>query len=452
MKSFSSVTIIGSGASALAVAAYCCSKNIPCLISDTESAAVVKGRLEDAGLSDCPWEADGHSDAVFDADIAVISPGVWKNAPICKALQSHSVPIVSEMEFGAALSDSALIAVTGTAGKSTTVAFLENVLCCSFPKARACGNIGIPVTAVSQDMDSQGVRICEVSSFQMEWVTFFAPDISLILNIFPNHLDRHGDFSEYAGLKMKMAALTKPSGMVILNGRQKLLVDFGKEISRKVIFFGKKIPGYDSVVAEDNRLWYRDSRGKKYGGVRLSAGILKGVHNRHNYMAAYAVACIYGVSGKDFEQSMSEFSGLPHRMKSLGVYQGVEFINDSKSTTVQSLEAALVDFEDASVHLLCGGRDKGGDFNRISPLVANKCRAVYLFGESAEKIADAWHSSSHICRYASLEDAFSAAQKNAVPGENVLLSPACASFDMFQNYEERGRLFETLCREYCHES
>ncbi|ERP31199.1 UDP-N-acetylmuramoyl-L-alanine--D-glutamate ligase [Chitinivibrio alkaliphilus] len=443
------IAIIGSGRSACAVARYCVHHGIPHILSDTASVEVVRTRLTDAGIVECcTWEAGGHSAAVFTASQAVISPGIPVDAPICTQLQEAHIPLVGELEFGASRSTLPLIAITGSAGKSTVTSLLSKLLETIYPASPACGNIGYPLTDAVEESGQEGILVCEVSTFQMEWVAQFCPSMAMVLNIFPNHLDRHSSFEEYAQLKERVVTMTEKDGAVILSGRQERLVTLGNSlVNHRVYYFGDVPSEKSGMYVHKSRIYFLTSEGEKTFYASVEGAPLAGVHNEDNYCAAALAAYLHGVPGDIFESVVTNFHGLPHRMERVTAVRGVTYINDSKSTTFDSVCAALSGFPGQKIHLLAGGRFKGGDFKQVAKAIRGRSISLYLFGEAGRTMYTHWNNVAPTHLYSTMEEAFHAASNMADSGEVVLLSPGCSSFDLFPNYIARGNRFKQLVRE-----
>lgn len=440
------VSVVGSGISGIAVARYFVGQGSEVFISDSAPEALVVERLKAASLEGAvSFEADSNSDRVYDCDLAVVCPGVPMDSPVSLGLDERNIPVIGEMELGFQLADCTFLALTGSAGKSTTVSLLERVLNGDH-KAALCGNIGYPVVDVVQELEKDDIAVCEVSTFQMERVDTFAPDISVLLNLAPNHLDRHSSIEEYYGLKLDMARLTKVGGHVILNAKQSEFIELATELEgREISFFGTRITGYRSVVVEKGDIIIYEADGTRCTYATTETFELPGDHNLENLLAVAAVAKIKEVKGEDFASRLVGFTGLAHRMQKLGTKSGVTFYNDSKATTAEALHSALSGFGEKQVLLIAGGKDKGANLDSVVDRIHEKCKTVYLIGEAAVRMKAAWDSATHVVLCGSMEEAVTAAMAVAERGDVVLLSPACSSFDMYKNYIERG---EDFCRIY----
>lgn len=442
------VSVIGSGISGIAVARYFVSRGSTVFLSDSAPEEVVVSRLKKANLlNDVSYEAGGNSNRVYECDLAVVCPGVPMDSPVSLGLDEAGIPVIGEMELGFQLAECCFLALTGSAGKSTTVSLLERVLTGDH-RAKLCGNIGYPVVDVVQELTKEDMAICEVSTFQMERIDTFAPDIAVLLNLAPNHLDRHSSIEEYYGLKLDMARAVKRGGDVILNANQAEFIELASSLDeRKITFFGKKISGYRSSVLENGTIVIYSEDGVRTEYASIDTFELPGDHNLENLLAVAAVASLKGVSGFAFEERLVGFSGLSHRMEKVRALNGVTYYNDSKATTAEALYSALSGFGEKSVLLIAGGKDKGANLESVKTRIAAKCKALFLIGEAALRMKNEWDGTTDIHLCGSINEAVEAAFENAKPGDVVLLSPACSSFDMFKNYIERGNEFKRVVGE-----
>lgn len=446
--SIKKVSVVGSGISGIAVARYFVSQGIAVFLSDCAPDEVVRQRLAAADLLDAvSYEADGNSDKVYDCDMAVVCPGVPFDSPVSMGLDDAGIPVIGEMELGFQLSNCCFLALTGSAGKSTTVSLLDKVLNGDH-KAALCGNIGFPVVDVVQSLSEDDVAICEVSTFQMERVDTFAPDISVLLNLAPNHLDRHSSIEEYYGLKLDMARMTKSGGDVVLNGNQAEFIELASTLEdKKITFFGKRIAGYPSVVLEEGEIVLYNEAGTRTPYATTETFELPGEHNLENLLAVAAIANLKGVSGKNFKERIAGFSGLEHRMEKVGIKKGITFYNDSKATTAEALYSALSGFDAKQVLLIAGGKDKGAELSAVKDRIVERCEKLFLIGEASLRMKNEWEPEANVTLCSSLEDAMSRAYREASEGMVILLSPACSSFDMYKNYIERGNDFKRVFKE-----
>lgn len=362
----------------------------------------------------------------------VKSPGVPREAPVVVAARERGIEVVGELELAWRLIPNEFIAVTGTNGKTTTVELLGAIHREAGLPVEVAGNVGTPLSSLAGSIDPAATVVCEASSFQLEDSSAFAPECAVLLNVSEDHLDRHGSFEDYLAAKLRVFQNQDEDHVAVLRA------DFaGQQGRAQTVRFG----GPDSDLAErDGELWWRGVRMMAAGEVRL-----RGAHNLENAMAAAAAALSRGVEQDAVSEALRGFPGVPHRLEEVAERDGVLFVNDSKATNVASAVVGIAAF-DGGVHLIAGGSLKGGGFSGLRDAVSGHCRACYLIGQAADRLAADLAGTVPLHRCGDLEHAVKAAAEAARPGEVVLLSPACASYDQFQNYEERGRRFRDLAR------
>jgi UDP-N-acetylmuramoylalanine--D-glutamate ligase len=379
-------------------------------------------RLAGAGV-EVFTNVDG-TDLIARARSVVKSPGVPANAPAIVAAREAGIPVIGELELAWRLLPNAFCAVTGTNGKTTVVELLGHVWRAAGEPVAVAGNVGTPLSSLVGSVDDAATIVCEASSFQLEDTEAFAPECGVLLNIAPDHLDRHVDFDEYLATKLRVFARQGPGDYAILNGADPALA-------------GLELPG------EGRRIDF----GERLGGYETS---LVGPHNAENAAAAAAVAEAMGISESAIRDGLATFPGVPHRLERVAERGGVLYVNDSKATNVAAATAALRSF-DGGVHAILGGSLKDGDFAELADPVAERCVACYLIGPAAEPLerdlARAWKAGVDHRRCDGLADAVATAAERARAGEVVLLAPACASFDAYRDYEERGEHFRRLVEE-----
>jgi UDP-N-acetylmuramoylalanine--D-glutamate ligase len=393
--------------------------------------------------SGAPPEADGlHGmdvrlntdglDLLSRAQTVVKSPGVPQQAPVIVSARERGLEIVGELELAWRLIPNEFVAVTGTNGKTTTVELLGAMYREAGLPVEVAGNVGTPLASLAGAIDPAATVVCEASSFQLEDSTEFAPECAVLLNVSEDHLDRHGSFDDYVAAKLRVFQNQSEDDVAILESR------FAGQPGRaSTIRFG----GPDSDLAErEDELWWEGVRMLPTSEVRL-----RGHHNLENAMAASAAALARGVEQQAVCDALRSFAGVPHRLEEVAERDGVLFVNDSKATNVASARVGIEAF-DGGVHLIAGGSLKGGGFAGLREAVASRCRACYLIGEAAEQLEADLQATVPLHRCGTLERALEAAAGAAVPGETVLLSPACASYDQFKNFEERGDRFRELAR------
>jgi UDP-N-acetylmuramoylalanine--D-glutamate ligase len=374
---------------------------------------------------------DGRA-ALAGARAVVKSPGVPRAAPVVAAALERGLPVLGELELGWRLVANEVIAVTGTNGKTTTVELIGHIHREAGRPVAVAGNVGTPLASLAGTLPGDAVVVCEASSFQLEDTLAFAPEAAVLLNLAPDHLDRHGTFEAYRAAKLQ--AFARQGNDDVAVAPLGLGVDDLGGCARRVCFGGAGAELADSA----GLLWWADEPLLPVGEIAL-----RGEHNRRNAMAAAAVTLARGVEPEAVRAGLRTFRGVEHRLEEVARRDGVLYVNDSKATNVESTRVALASFT-APVHLILGGRGKGQDFTALRQPVAARARATYLIGEDAEAIAAALAGAVGVRRCGDLDNAVAAARATARPGEVVLLSPACASFDQYPDFEARGRHFKQL--------
>lgn len=373
-------------------------------------------------------------------DLVVVSPGVPLDLPLFREAEKRGIPIAAEIELGFAVARAPIVAVTGTNGKSTTVELLGAFGRAADRPTEVLGNIGTALSERAESVPEEGLLVVEVSSFQLEACERFRPRVGVILNVTPDHLDRHGSLQRYAAIKARLFQRQTDQDYRVQPLADPMLVSLLSPMRSRPLWFGFTDPTGDGVWEQGGSLRFRFE--KREGTlIRRSDAKLEGPHNTENMAAASAAALAVGIPEKAIASALRQFRGLPHRLALVAEIDGVRYVNDSKATNVDSLKRALQSFGEAPITLIAGGRDKNGDFVSIASLVAEKVRRAVYVGEAAPILERAWpHLPSE--RAATLEEAVRAAGAETAPGGVVLLSPGCASYDMFRNFEERGARFE----------
>ena len=394
--------------------------------------ADVRAELEAAGV--VVYDRSEGVELLAGASTVVKSPGVPQEAPVVATGRRIGKRIVGELEIGWRLVPNEMLAVTGSNGKTTTVELIGHVYREAGLPVAVAGNVGTPLAALPGTLGTGAVVVCEASSFQLEDTEAFAPDAAVLLNLAEDHLDRHHTVEAYRAAKLEAFA-RQPEGAVAV-APVALAAALGGRAAR--VTFG---PGGD-LHERDGRLWWREQALMAADDIRL-----RGRHNRENAMAAAAVCLARGVPVDAVRAGLASFGGVAHRLEEVATRHGVLSVNDSKATNVASAAVGIASFA-GGVHAILGGRGKGGDYSPLAAPVAERCRAVYLIGETAAEI-DAALAATGVPRRDSgdLETAVAAARKAARPGDVILLSPACASFDQYGSFEERGDHFRALAHD-----
>jgi UDP-N-acetylmuramoylalanine--D-glutamate ligase len=381
-------------------------------------------------------------------DAVVVSPGVSSRHRMVSAAKLRGLPVVGEIELAFPLLTGPVVAITGSNGKSTTTALTGKLLeAAGFPVV-VCGNIGVPLASVV-DGPADRVFVVELSSYQLETIKHFKPRAAAILNLSPDHLERHGDLASYAAAKRRITFRQDEGDVLVVNDDDATASATATRARR--VAFSRRHPVEDGAWIEGTGDAARvvDAFGQEL--FRVADVPLPGPHNLENALAAALLAQAMGASPDAIVTGLRAFQALPHRTQRFLEADGVAFVDDSKATNLDSTARALEGFADWSVHLILGGRDKGGDYADIAALVGRKAAGLYLIGEAAQKIADRLGpivgDRVVLERWETLERAVAAAIAAARPGQTVLLSPACSSFDQFRDFNHRGDEFQRLVRE-----
>ena len=371
-------------------------------------------------------------------DFCVLSPGIPANAPLVHRLRQAGLPMFGELEVAYRFCKCPIVAITGTNGKTTTTELIAAVLAAGGRRTKASGNIGTAFSAAVRDSAKLDVMVVEVSSFQLEQIVEFRPRISVHLNLTPDHLDRYGSMEEYEAAKWQIFRNQTAADYAIVNTNLRLPEIAAQKITFNAAGGPDAAPGAADYQLIDGWLV---ARGEQV--LEQSRTNLAGPHNAENMLAALAVADLYHVPREAAIRALCDYKPLPHRCEKVGVIDGVTFINDSKATNIDALEKALQAMR-APVVLVAGGKDKGLDFSGLRPLVREKVKAVVLIGQMTEKLFAIWNSAVPCVRAATLAEAVAQARLHAMPGDVVLFSPGCSSFDMFKDFEDRGDQFRAL--------
>jgi UDP-N-acetylmuramoylalanine--D-glutamate ligase len=442
------VLVVGLGKSGLAAALFLRRRGAQVTVSDVRSAeALAKDipALLDEGIM---VETGGHGLLTFRRqDLIVVSPGVPLNTPELAQVKSFGLPVIGELELAARFLKGKTLAITGSNGKTTTTALVGEILQKAGVPTLVGGNIGVPVVGLIEQSTDETWSVLEVSSFQLESTEQFHPRIAVILNITPDHLDRHGSFENYALAKERIFAAQNEHDFVVLNADNARAAQAAARSVAKVYFFSVEHPVEQGAWVEDGSLVYRHAKDETVEKVMPLHNVpLKGAHNIENVLAAVCAARLAGVNAGQIRSAVEAFQAVEHRLEYVTTINGVEFYNDSKATNVDATAKAIASFS-AGIHLILGGKDKNSDYSQLSQLLRDHVRAVYTIGSAAAKIESELRGVVSILSCETLDKAVSAAASDARPGEVVLLAPACSSFDQFENYEHRGRVFKELVSE-----
>jgi UDP-N-acetylmuramoylalanine--D-glutamate ligase len=371
-------------------------------------------------------------------DLVVPSPGVPAENSLLKEASERGIKILSEVDLAYRFLNAPMIAITGTNGKSTTTTLVGEMLKAQGTKVFIGGNLGTPLIGFVGGNWEWGV--VEISSFQLEWIEEFHPRVAVLLNLSEDHLDRYSDFAAYCGAKARIFENQTSQDIAVLNRDDPLVWALHQQSRARIISFGFAEVGQGAFARSEEIVWRDGSSEERFPLRRVK---IQGIHNVENMMAAVAVAKTIGVTAQVIQQTLEDFPGLEHRLELVREKNGVRYYNDSKGTNVGAVVKSLASFA-APVILLAGGVDKGGDYGVLREGIEKRVKRLVLFGAAKRTIAKTLGALTETVMVESLESAVRDAHEHARPGDVVLLSPACSSFDMFRNYAERGRIFKSL--------
>ena len=437
------IVILGLALSGAAAAKLAVRQGADVFVSDNQDTLALQDTLTDLKALSIPGELGQHSDQIYDADLWIISPGIAQDSELVQKAQSNDIPIVSEIEFSSWFTEAPILAITGSNGKTTTAHLLAEMIQTDDLHGALAGNVGIPFAEmVLEDLgnpDPKRVWVLEISSFQMEFIEHFKPYIAIFLNITPDHLNRYPSMKEYIAAKMNMWSRQTAEDFIVYNADDTILVEEIAESTSRKIAFG--LGHHPEAIFQPNRTKiYTEEHATL---IEMNQLALPGKHNLANALAAATAAHLMGVPNKSIAATMSQFSGVPHRLEPIAEINGVTYINDSKATNLDAVQVALESFTQPII-LLLGGLDKGGDFRSLLPHTHNNLKEVIAFGQAKELILTALRDAVRSTSVMDLKEALELAQNCSQPGDVVLLSPGCASFDQFDNFEERGDHFRSL--------
>lgn len=408
------VTVIGFSRSGQEAAKLLSKAGAKVKISDNSSNPKLKTDFKKLNLKNASAEFGKHTkEFIVKSGLVVLSPGVRLNSEPVVWAKKKNIPLISEIELAYHFCPAPIVAVTGTNGKTTVTTLIGEILKLTQKKVFICGNIGMPFSKFVLDMKPDDLVSLEVSSFQLEAINKFKPHVAVFLNFSQNHLDRHSCMAEYLTAKKRIFMNQTKKDYAVLNFADPVARDFGKEIKSQAVYFN---------CQEDNKV------------------------SNPNYLAALAVGKIFGIDRDKCFKVLNNFKGVEHRLEFVRNIKGIDFINDSKATTVDSALWAL-EIINKPIIMIAGGRDKGLDFTKISNVIKNKVRGMILIGEARQKLKQAFSRAVDIKEAENLKDAVNLAFKHAESGNCVLFCPMCASFDMFKDYEDRGRIFKEIVKE-----
>jgi len=440
------VLVVGLGKSGVASAQFLAARGARVTVSDTRSQNELKSQIPALLERGIAVETGGHGERTFrDQDLIVVSPGVPTDIPQLARSRAQGIPVIGEIELAARYLKGKIVAITGSNGKTTTTTLCGELIETSSQRTLIGGNIGTPVILLVDDSTDDTVNVIEVSSFQLETIETFHPYIAVVLNVTPDHLDRHGSMEAYTAAKARIFENQIGSDYAVLNlddaGSAGLKSDTKARLcwfTRTQTLTGDQI----GTFVRASEIYWRD--GTREEKVMPAAEIpLKGAHNLENVLAAIAVGYLCGCDGESIRNAVREFKAVEHRLQYIATVAGVEYYNDSKATNVDATIKAIESFP-GNIHLILGGKDKDSDYTQMNDLLRERVKRVYTIGAAADKIRSHVQSAIEVLPCRTLDNAVERAHDLARVGEVVLLAPACSSFDQFENYEHRGRTFRQL--------
>lgn len=442
------VLVVGLGKSGLAAALFLRRRGAQVTVSDVRSAEALGRDIPALLEQGIMVEAGGHGLLTFRRqDLIVVSPGVPLDTPELVQVKNFGLPIMGELELAARFLKGKTLAITGSNGKTTTTTLCGEVLAAAGLDVRVGGNIGVPVIALVDGSTEDGWSVLEVSSFQLETTEQFHPEIAVILNITPDHLDRHGSFENYVVAKERIFANQTADDALVLNADDEAAKRSAARARSKVYWFSRtRIVRQGAFVHEGDILFRADEHHTVEKILSIDAIPLKGDHNVENVLAAVCAARLAGVAPEAIRSAVEKFKAVEHRLEFVASVNGVDYYNDSKATNVDAAMKAIAAFP-AGIHLILGGKDKNSDYTLMRPLLESHVKAVYTIGSAAGKIEGQIKGAAPLVHAETLDAAVKAAAAASQAGDVVLLAPACSSFDQFENYEHRGRVFKELVQE-----
>jgi UDP-N-acetylmuramoylalanine--D-glutamate ligase len=439
------VTVIGAARSGIAVAKLLKANGAAVFVSDQGAAGLLSGAAGDLQAAGIPIETGSHSDRVYDCSLMVISPGVPGDAPVVTNAHRRNIRVVSELEVGSWFCRAPIVAITGSNGKTTTTTLIGRVLGDAAKKHAVAGNIGTAFSGVVLELDETSVAVLEVSSFQLDHIESFRPSIAVLMNITEDHMDRYDHSMEkYSASKARIFMNQTPSDVLIYDADDQWTATVAPRAASRRIGFSVRRRMDEGAFVQDGKMVVRLA-GVETTVIPTAEIGIRGTHNLYNAMAATIAGILLGVDVASLRTTLRTFAGVEHRLEIVREVEGVRFVNDSKATNVDSVWYALQAFAEPIV-LLLGGRDKGNDYSRLAEPVRGHVRAIVAIGESAEKVERSFSGIKPVVRAGSMDEAVMTAKSLAHRGDVVLLSPACASFDWFKNYEQRGKVFKELVK------
>ena len=434
--------VVGLGKSGVASALFMKAHGARVTVSDTKSGDELRNEIPvllDHGIT---VETGGHGERTFRGqDLIVVSPGVPVDAPPLVQARSLGETVIGEVELAAQFLPGPVVAITGSNGKTTTTTLTGEIVAASGLPVLVGGNIGTPAISLAERAKAETVIVLEVSSFQLETIQTFRPRVAVVLNVTPDHLDRHRTFEIYTDAKSRIFENQQGSDFAALNADDPTCVAMAARTRGQVFWFSRHKEVEQGAWVREGDIVFRDGKGQREI-LQVSDIPLKGAHNLENVLAAVCAAVLMGCAPEKIRQAVHDFKAVEHRLEFVATINSVDYYNDSKATNVDATIKALESFP-ANIHLVLGGKDKGSDYTVLNDLIRQRVKRIYTIGAAAAKI-ESQVKGAEVVHAETLDNAIRRAYAAAKPGDVVLLAPACASFDQFKSYEHRGRLFKEI--------
>jgi UDP-N-acetylmuramoylalanine--D-glutamate ligase len=438
------VLVVGLGKSGVASALFLKAHGARVTVSDTKSGDELRNEIPvllDHGIT---VESGGHGERTFRGqDLIVVSPGVPVDAPPLAQARALGETVIGEIELAARFLPGPIVAITGSNGKTTTTTLTGEIMTAADFAALVGGNIGTPAISLAERAEPETAIVLEVSSFQLETIQTFRPKVAVVLNVTPDHLDRHRTFEAYVDAKARIFENQQGSDFAVLNADDPTCVAMAARTKAKVFWFSRQKEVQQGAWVREGNILFRDAAAQREI-MQVSEIPLKGAHNLENVLAAVCAGRLMGCAPEKIREAVRDFKAVEHRLEFVATIRGVDYYNDSKATNVDATIKALESFP-ANIHLILGGKDKGSDYTVLNDLLRQRVKRVYTIGAAAAKI-ESQIKGAEIVHAETLENAIRKAHAVAQPGDVVLLAPACASFDQFKNYEQRGQVFKEIVR------
>jgi UDP-N-acetylmuramoylalanine--D-glutamate ligase len=435
------VLVVGLGKSGVASALFLKSRGARVTVSDSKPEAELRDEillLLEQGIT---VETGGHGDRTFRGqDLIVVSPGVPFDAPQLVQARNLGEPVIGEIELAARFLSGPIVAITGANGKTTTTSLAGDIIAAGKFSTLVGGNIGTPAISFVGQAGPATWTVLEVSSFQLETIVEFRPRIAVILNITPDHLDRHKTFANYVNAKARIFENQLADDFTLLNADDSTTAELSGRTHARLFWFSRMKEVDRGAFVRGTHIYFRDGQ-SELEIMPLAEVPLKGAHNLENVLAGASIGSLVGCSPEQIRHAVRTFKAVEHRLEFVARVAGVDYYNDSKATNVDATVKALESFP-ANILLILGGKDKGSDYSVLNELLRQRVKRVYTIGAAAAKIESQIQGSAEIDHAETLENAVRRASESAAAGDVVLLAPACASFDQFQSYEHRGRVFK----------